>query len=97
MIKVSSRDFSLTDAVKEEVNTVGESIFKHMSSEDGVNITLSKESPTVFKVNIQSHYKGEDIVCHHESHNFHKALELCKDHFIKLVDKRKGIINSKRR
>lgn len=97
MINISSRDFDLTEAIKTEVNGVGEFIFDHMGREEKVDIVLSKTSPTTFKVNIQAHYKGEDIVSNHESHNFHKALDLCKDHFLKLVDKKRGIQSSKRR
>lgn len=97
MINISSLDFDITDSIRAEVQDVGESIKKHMRGEENLNITLSKTSPDVFKVNIQTHYMGEDINSHHESHNFHKALDLCCDHLIKLIDKRKSIKQSKRR
>ncbi|MCB0379210.1 MAG: HPF/RaiA family ribosome-associated protein, partial [Bdellovibrionales bacterium] len=70
---------------------------KHFPEDETIHVTLSKTSPTSFKVGMQGHMKGENIVSHHESHNFHKALELCKDHFIKQVEKKKDIQKHNRR
>ena len=96
MINLSSRDFDLTDAIREEVNSLGDSLYKHIPENERIKVTLSKVAPTVFHVHMQAHYLGEEIVSDHESHNFHKALELCKDHFIKQVDKRRNIMQERK-
>ena len=97
MINISSRDFDLTEAIKTEVNEMGEFIFDHLGKDEKVDIVLSKTSPTIFKVNIQARYRGENIISHHESHNFHKALDLCRDHFLKQIDKKRDVSNDKRK
>ena len=96
MINLSSRDFDITDAIREEVNSLGDSLYKHIPENERIKVTLSKVAPTVFHVHMQAHYLGEEIVSDHESHNFHKALELCKDHFIKQVDKRRNIMQERK-
>ena len=90
MIEISSLDFKITDAIRSEIMFMEPLFQKHFSENTPVQVTLSKESPDVFKVHMHAHFLGEDITSNHSSHNFHKALELCKDHFIKMADKRKG-------
>lgn len=94
MFEIASRDFDLTDAIKEEIESLQPMLTKHMQPEGPVKVTLSKASPTVFHVHMQARYMGEIIISDHESHNFHKALELCKDHFVKQVDKRREKVKS---
>ncbi len=95
MINISSRDFDITDAIRTEVEELQPILTKHMSNEEGqVKVTLSKVAPSVFHVHMQTHYLGEDIISDHESHNFHKALELCKDHFVKQLDKRRDKVKN---
>ena len=96
MITISSRDFEITEAIRTEVENLEPEIAKHMNGADhDIKVTLSKASPDVFHVHMQAHYLGEDIISDHESHNFHKALELCKNHFIKQVDKRRSKVQDK--
>ena len=97
MINISSLDFSITESIRNEVQSMAETIKKHMRGEEKLDITLSKTSPDVFRVNIQTRFMGEDINSHHESHDFHKAMDLCKNHLIKLIDKKKGMKKAKRR
>lgn len=89
MINLTSLDFDITDAIRDEVEAMEPILLKHMSDKGNVKVTLSKSAPDVFHVHMQSHFLGEDIISDHESHNFHKALEFCKNHFVKQVDKRK--------
>jgi ribosomal subunit interface protein len=96
MINLSSRDFDITDAIRTEVHNMEPVLYKHIPAEERIKVTLSKASPDVFHVHMQVHYLGEDIVSDHESHNFHKALELCKDHFVKQVDKRREKVKDKK-
>ena len=95
MIQLSSRDFEITEAIRTEVLGMEALLEKHMPRGGNIKVTLSKSSPTVFHVHMQSHFMGEDIISDHESHNFHKALELCKSHFIKQVDKRKDKVTKR--
>ena len=95
MIDITSLDFDITDAIRTEINNMEPFLSKHISAEERVKVTLSKVSPTVFHVHMRTHYLGEDIVSDHESHNFHKALDLCKDHFVKQVDKRRNKIKQR--
>ena len=97
MLEVKSLDFSVTDAMETEIKGVETAIYKHLPENNPVQVTLSKASPDVFRVDIQTNYVGEKILSHHESHNFHKALELCKDHFIKMVVKKKGNLQDRRK
>ena len=96
MIDITSLDFDITDAIRTEIQSMEPFLNKHISESDRVKVRLSKASPTVFRVHMQAHYLGEDIISDHESHNFHKALELCKDHFVKQVDKRRDKVKEKR-
>ena len=89
MIEVSSRDFDLTPAIRDEVMNMEDSFEKHLDDGTRIQVTLSKDAPDVFRVHMQAHYRGEDIISDHVSHNFHKALELCREHFVKQVDKRR--------
>jgi ribosomal subunit interface protein len=95
MINISSRDFDITEAIREEITNMEASLYKHIPEEERIKVTLSKAAPDVFHVHMQAHYLGEDIISDHESHNFHKALELCKDHFVKQIDKRRDKVHSK--
>ncbi len=94
MFEIASRDFELTDAIRTEIQNLEEPLSKHMNTKDTVKVTLSKSAPDVFHVHMQTHYMGEDIISDHESHNFHKALELCKDHLVKQIDKRRNKVKS---
>lgn len=95
MINISSRDFTITDAIRTEIMSLQPTFQKHMTERDNVKVTLSKAAPDVFHVHMQAHYLGEDIISDHESHNFHKALELCKDHFVKQLDKHRAKVQKK--
>ena len=95
MINISSLDFDLTDSIREEIMFLEPIFQKHLDDSSRVQVTLSKQAPDVFKVHMQTHYLGEEIVSDHESHNFHKALELCKVHFVKLADKRRDKVQAK--
>lgn len=95
MIDITSRDFDLTDAIRTEIQAMGPNLYKHIPESEKIKVTLSKSAPDVFHVHMQAHYLGEEIVCDHESHNFHKALELCKDHFVRITDKRRNKIQEK--
>ena len=96
MFNISSRDFDITEAIREEIESMGPGLSKHLDDDHRISVTLSKDAPDVFKVHMQVHYLGEDIVSDHTSHNFHKALELCKDHFIKQIDKRRDKVQDNR-
>ncbi len=89
MFTISSRDFEITQAMREEIEGLKPSLTRHLPESEKVKVTLSKTSPDTFRVHMQVHYLGEEIVSDQESHNYHKALELCKDHFVKQVDKRR--------
>ncbi len=95
MINISSRDFEITDAIRTEVESLEEVLYKHMPEKERIKVVLSKAAPDVFHVHMQAHFLGEDIISDHESHNFHKALEFCKDHFVKQVDKRREKVQKK--
>ncbi len=95
MIDIASLDFDITEAIRTEVEAMQGPLSKWIGEDERVKVTLKKAAPDVFQVNMQSHYLGEDIVSEHESHNFHKALELCKDHFIKQLGKRKDIVKNR--
>lgn len=95
MINISSRDFDITEAIRAEINSMGDFLYKHIPEKERIKVTLSKAAPDVFHVHMQTHYLGEDIISDHESHNFHKALELCKDHFVKQIDKRKDKLQNR--
>lgn len=90
MIDISSLDFEITEAIRNEIMEIEPLLARHNIEEQRVKVTLSKPAPDLFRVQMKVHYLGEDIVSEHNSHNFHKALELCKDHFIKLADKRRS-------
>ncbi len=92
MIDISSLDFEITDAIRSEIEGLQKTLSKHIPPNERIKVTLSKSAPDVFHVRMQAHYLGEDIVCDEDSHNFHKALEFCKNHFIKLADKRRDKI-----
>lgn len=96
MINISSRDFEITDAIRTEIMNMETVLYKHIPENESIKVTLSKASPDVFHVHMQAHYLGEDIISDHESHDFHKALEFCKDHFVKQVDKRRNKVQDKR-
>ena len=89
MINISSRNFEITEAIRAEIESLESGFSKHIDDSHRISVILSKDAPNVFKVHMQTHFKGEEIVSDHSSHNFHKALELCKDHFIKQIDKRR--------
>jgi len=91
-IDISSLDFEITDSIRTEVESLEKSLAKYLTQKEKVKVTLSKTAPDIFNVRMQTHYLGEDIVCDHDSHNFHKALELCKNHFVKLAEKRRDKI-----
>lgn len=95
MINISSRDFEITEAIRAEIFNMEEIIYKHFPEDENIQIILSKSSPTVFHVHMQAHYLGEEITSDHESHNYHKALELCKDHFIRQVGKRRDRVKKR--
>lgn len=95
MIDIKSVDFSITDAIRYEIQSMQGVFEKHIPDKERIKVVLSKTAPDVFNVQIQSHYLGDDIVSNHEDSNFHKALESCKSHFIRLVDKRKSRIRSR--
>lgn len=95
MINISSRDFEITDAIRTEINNLEKTLYKHIPEGESIKFTLSKSAPDVFRVHMQCHYLGEDIISDHESHNYHKALELCKNHFVKQVDKRREKVQKK--
>lgn len=95
MIDISSRDFDITDAIREEIMVMEPAFEKHFNDSARIQVTLSKEAPDVFRVHMQTHYLGEEIISDHESHNFHKALELCKDHFVKQADKHRDKVQQR--
>lgn len=95
MIDISSRDFDITDAIRTEIMNMEASFAKKFNADERIKVTLSKAAPDVFHVHMQAHYLGEEIVSDHESHNFHKALELCKEHFVKQVDKRRDKVQQR--
>ncbi len=95
MINISSRDFEITEAIRNEIEGLQSTLYKHIPDNERIKVTLSKAAPDVFHVHMQAHYLGDDIISDHESHNFHKALELCKDHFVKQLDKRRNKIKTK--
>ncbi len=95
MLNISSRDFEITEAIRTEVESLQDVLYKHMPEKERIKVVLSKAAPDVFHVHMQAHYLGEDIISDHESHNFHKALEFCKDHFVKQVDKRREKVQKK--
>ena len=94
MFEIASRDFDLTDAIKTEIDNLKEPLSKHLNGDNTVRVTLSKTAPDVFHVHMQTHYMGDDIISDHDSHNFHKALELCKDHLVKQLKKRRSKIKN---
>ena len=94
MIKISSRDFEITEAIRAEIEGMEPSLYRHIGEDHRISVTLSKEAPDVFKVHMQVHYLGEDIISDHSSHNFHKALDLCKDHFVKQIDKKRSKVQN---
>jgi ribosomal subunit interface protein len=98
MIQLSSLDFDITDAIRTEVNNLQPILDKHMHTYDDevIHIKLSKTAPDSFLVNMHCHFMGDDIISHHESHNFHKALDLCKTHFLKQIDKRRSRLKEPR-
>lgn len=95
MIDITSKDFEITEAIRTEIESMEASLKKHMGEDERVKVTLSKTAPDAFNVHMQTHYMGEDIIADHESHNFHKALELCREHLIKQVDKRRDKVKQR--
>ena len=95
MINISSLNFEITEAIRNEIMGMEPFLNKHLGDPKNIRVVLSKVSPEVFSVHMQTHYLGEDIYSEHESHNFHKALELCKDHFVKQADKRRHKIQKR--
>ena len=91
MIDISSRNFDITDSIRAEILSLEEGLYKHMPQDQKIRVVLSKSAPDVFHVHMQVHFMGTDIISEHESHNFHKAVELCKGHFVKQVDKKKDM------
>lgn len=95
MIDIKSVDFKITDAIRYEIQSMQDAFTKHISGNERIRVVLSKVAPDVFNVQMHSHFLGDEIISQSQSHNFHKALELCKNHFIRLVDKRKNRIRSR--
>ena len=95
MINISSLDFTITPAIRTEITSLEPTLYKHIPETERIQVTLSKAAPDVFHVHMQAHYLGKDIISDHESHNFHKALEFCKEHFVKQIDKRRDKVQKR--
>ncbi|MEM7646930.1 MAG: HPF/RaiA family ribosome-associated protein [Pseudomonadota bacterium] len=89
MIQITSRDFTITPSIRDSINCMETSLRHYVTDGQSIKVILSKSAPDLFHVQMVSQYLGEDLSCHHESHEFYKAVELCREHFVKIANRRK--------
>lgn len=85
-IQVLGEDFSVTEAMRSQIEEKVQKILSHMRTPADFTVFLKKISSHDFEVKFQTHYRGVDFVGQGQDRDFYVALNHAKKSLLRQLD-----------